>query len=25
LILLVLYLRPTGLFGEWQTTTQGTR
>jgi hypothetical protein len=25
LILLVLYLRSTGLFGEWQTTTQGTR
>jgi len=25
LILLVLYLRPTGLFGEWQSTTQGTR
>jgi branched-chain amino acid transport system permease protein len=25
LILLVLYLRPSGLFGEWQSTTQGTR
>jgi branched-chain amino acid transport system permease protein len=25
LILLVLYLRPTGLFGEWQSMTQGTR
>jgi branched-chain amino acid transport system permease protein len=25
LILLVLYVRPSGIFGEWQSTTQGTR